>query len=89
MTRQLLTNEIFNSQIQDDLENKSNVQEGEKATIYFCSYRVLNNPVDSENINRFDDEIQDQEEAQICNKFPFQACFFTLVRLLRYYLEIA
>ena len=89
MTGQLFADEIFNPQIKNDLENKGDVQQCKKTAIYFRTHGILNNTVDPENVDRFDNDIQQQKEAQICDEFPFQSRYFTRVRLLRYYLEIA
>ena len=66
------------------MKDQGCVEDGEKTTVDFCPYTILNNPVDAKYIYWFDDYIQEYKEAQICDKFPFQCNVFTDTKVKSY-----
>ena len=57
MTGKFFPDEIFYTQIEKDLKNNSQVQEGKKPAVNLCSYGVLYLTVDTKNIDGLNDKI--------------------------------
>ena len=79
-----LTDEIFNPKVKKNLENQGYTEEREKIPVCFGSNFILNNPVDSKNIDRFDKYIQNYEKSKVSNEFAFQKQIFSNANVIRY-----
>jgi hypothetical protein len=83
-TRNFLPNEIFNSQVEEYLENQGDTEQGEEIPIVFGAYFVLNNPVNAEHIEGFDNNVQNDKKSEVCNEFPFQKQLFSATNVISY-----
>ena len=82
MPGDFFTNKIFNSQIKKNLKDEGKTEKREIVSVNLSTNSVLNHTINTKNIKRFNNDIQYDEKAKICNKFPFQTSVFTLTNVI-------
>lgn len=63
---------IGDAYIEQNVENHGKVEQREIQTIAFIAYQVLHCTVDSKNPEWFYQEVEENQQYQVCNKFSFQ-----------------
>lgn len=69
MLRNLTAIEVLNTEIVNDLEQKSEAKKREINAIILFAHAVLHRTVNTENIERLDNQIDNNEEKGIDEKF--------------------
>ena len=65
--------EIGDAEIEQDVEQEGEVKEGKIKSVFGGSYSILNYAVNPENPERFDQDIQKEQEGQVGDKFLLHA----------------
>lgn len=63
---------IGNTQIEENIQDHGKVEQRKIKTIVLVAYKVLYRAVNSKNPKGFNQQIEENQQYQVCNKFSFQ-----------------
>ena len=72
---------IIDANIQEDIHNEGEIEEGEIEAIHFFSHPVLHGNFNAEKPERFYQQVQQNEQDQIWKEFLFQFDLLTIEHL--------